>query len=78
MTHQILFGADIYGLENVANLDKLPNVGAKVQAFPMKIEDGSGAPVRIVAILEGTSSAVALSALFTVFGSVCLSFILIS
>ncbi|XP_022095314.1 uncharacterized protein LOC110981758 [Acanthaster planci] len=59
MTHQILFGANIYGIENVANLDQLPNTGAKVYVLPMKIEEGSGAPVRIIAMLdeEGTSAA---------------------
>ncbi|XP_022095270.1 uncharacterized protein LOC110981746 [Acanthaster planci] len=58
-SHQILFGANIYGMENVANLDQLPNTGAKVYALPMKIEEGSGAPVRIIAMLdeEGTSAA---------------------
>src|SRR3990172_618659 len=41
-THQILYGADIPGFENVANLDRLPEVGAYVIALPMKIEGGSG------------------------------------
>jgi kynurenine formamidase len=51
MTHRILNAADIYGLENVANLDRLPATGATVIALPMKIGGGSGGPVRIVAIL---------------------------
>jgi kynurenine formamidase len=50
-THQILNGAGIYGLENVANLDKLPLRGATLIALPMKIRGGSGGPVRIVAVL---------------------------
>lgn len=50
-THQILYGADIPGFENVANLDQLPEVGAYVIALPMKIEGGSGGPLRIVALL---------------------------
>lgn len=50
-THQILYGADIPGFENVANLDQLPEVGAFVIALPMKIEGGSGGPLRIVALL---------------------------
>ena len=50
-THQILYGADIPGFENVANLDQLPAVGAYVIALPMKIEGGSGGPLRIVALL---------------------------
>ena len=51
IAHQILNGADIYGLENVANLDKLPATGATLIALPMKIQRGTGGPVRIVAIL---------------------------
>ncbi len=48
-THQILFEQNIPGFENVANLDRLPATGAFVIALPMKIKDGSGAPLRIVA-----------------------------
>lgn len=50
-THQVLYGSGVYGLENVANLDKLPATGATILALPMKIRGGSGAPVRIVAWL---------------------------
>jgi kynurenine formamidase len=51
IAHRILSDANIYGLENVANLDRLPATGATVIALPMKIKGGSGAPARIVAIL---------------------------
>jgi kynurenine formamidase len=51
MTHRILLGANIYGLENVANLDKLPATGATLIALPMKIKGGTGGPTRIIAIL---------------------------
>ena len=51
MTHRILNGAGIYGLENVANLEKVPATGATLIALPMKIKGGSGGPVRIVALL---------------------------
>ena len=50
-THQILYGKNILGFENVANLDKLPAKGFMVVALPMKIKGGSGAPLRIVAFL---------------------------
>jgi kynurenine formamidase len=50
-THQILNGAGIYGLENVANLDRLPVVGSTIVALPMKIRNGTGGPVRIIAVL---------------------------
>ncbi len=50
-THRILSEANIYGLENVANLEKLPAKGATLIAAPMKIENGTGGPARILAIL---------------------------
>ncbi|CAH1267351.1 Hypp3729 [Branchiostoma lanceolatum] len=55
--HQTLFGSNIPGFENVANLDKLPTKGAIVYALPMKIGDGSGGPVRMVGILGNTVGA---------------------
>jgi kynurenine formamidase len=48
-THQILYEQNISGFENVANLDKLPVKGAYVFALPMKIKNGSGGPLRIIA-----------------------------
>jgi kynurenine formamidase len=50
-THVILNSADIAGFENVANLAELPPTGAYVVALPMKIEGGSGGPLRIVAFV---------------------------
>ncbi len=50
-THQILFEKNIPGIENVANLDKLPAKGSMIIALPMKIEGGSGSPLRIVAFI---------------------------
>jgi kynurenine formamidase len=49
--HQIINGANCYGLENVANLEKVPPKGAIVIALPIKIKGGTGGPVRIIAIL---------------------------
>ena len=51
IVHQIVNGANKPGLENIANLDKLPPHGAMLIALPMKIAKGSGAPVRIIAVL---------------------------
>ena len=48
-THQVLLGKNIPGFENVANMDQLPTKGAYIVALPMKIEHGSGGPLRIVA-----------------------------
>jgi kynurenine formamidase len=50
-THAVINGANLYGLENVANLDRVPVTGAVLIALPMKIGGGSGAPTRIVAVL---------------------------
>ncbi len=50
-SHQTLFEHNIPAFENVANLDLLPSRGAFVIALPMKIKDGSGAPLRIVAFI---------------------------
>jgi kynurenine formamidase len=51
IAHQIINGANIYGLENVANLGQVPRSGATLIALPMKIKGGTGAPTRIMAIL---------------------------
>lgn len=51
-THRILCTSDIPFFENIANLDKLPATGVLVIALPMKIKGGSGAPLRLVAILS--------------------------
>jgi kynurenine formamidase len=51
IAHQILNGADIPGLENIANLELLPPAGATVFALPVKIDGGSGGPCRIIALL---------------------------
>ena len=55
-THRILYDANIPGFENVAHLDRLPARGAFVIALPMKIRGGSGAPLRIVAVLPAHAS----------------------
>jgi kynurenine formamidase len=46
-----LGGANIPIFENVAALDRLPSRGATIYALPMKIKGGSGAPLRIFAVL---------------------------
>jgi kynurenine formamidase len=52
-SHVALTSADISGFENVANLDQLPASGSFVVALPMKIEGGSGGPLRVVAFVPG-------------------------
>ncbi|MFQ5707641.1 MAG: cyclase family protein [bacterium] len=50
--HVILYGSNIPGFENLANLDQLPAAGFTVIALPMKVEGGSGGPLRIVAVVN--------------------------
>jgi kynurenine formamidase len=50
-THRILSKAEMPFFENVTNLDKVPTKGAIVIGLPMKIREGSGAPLRLIAIL---------------------------
>jgi kynurenine formamidase len=50
--HQITGAANVVGLENLKNLDKLPLTGAWVLALPMKLAGGSGAPARVVALVR--------------------------
>jgi kynurenine formamidase len=51
LVHRILGAANVVGLENVTNLDRLPPTGAWVIALPIKLAHGSGAPARVVALL---------------------------
>lgn len=51
MTHRILFANDLTAYENVAGLDELPPKGTWIFAFPMKIKGGSGAPLRLIAMV---------------------------
>ena len=51
-SHVILLSHDIPAFENLANLDTLPSTGFTIIALPMKIKNGSGAPLRIVAIIN--------------------------
>ena len=51
-THRGLFAKGVPAFENLANLEKLPEKGFTLIALPMKIEGGSGAPLRVMAILN--------------------------
>ena len=56
MVHRIAAGANVPGFENLTNLDQLPPTGAVVIALPMKIEAGSGGPLRAIAMLPTQTS----------------------
>jgi kynurenine formamidase len=49
--HTFMHGAGRYGLQCLANLDLLPPTGAIVIAAPLKIQRGSGSPVRALALV---------------------------
>jgi kynurenine formamidase len=51
IVHQIGGAAGVPNLENVGDLTELPPTGFLLAALPMKIEGGTGAPVRIVALV---------------------------
>jgi kynurenine formamidase len=48
--HGTMHGAGKFGLASLCNLDLLPPTGAVVIAAPLKIVDGSGSPLRVLAI----------------------------
>lgn len=49
--HRLSHGADLYHLENLADLSVLPERGAYLIVAPIKLEGGSGGPVRVFALL---------------------------
>jgi kynurenine formamidase len=49
--HQLILAAGKYIVENVANASKMPPTGAYSFALPIKIEEGSEAPVRLIGML---------------------------
>ena len=51
--HSFLHGAGRYGLQCLENLDLLPPTGAVLIAAPLKIKDGSGSPLRVLALVAG-------------------------
>ena len=51
MVHRIAAAANVPGFENLTNLEQLPPRGAIVIALPMKIEAGSGGPLRAIALV---------------------------
>ncbi|MGD8708417.1 MAG: cyclase family protein [Nitrosopumilaceae archaeon] len=54
-THRILAKAEMPFFENVTNLDQLPPKGVFAIALPMKIKNGSGAPLRLIAIIPNNN-----------------------
>ncbi len=49
--HRVILGAGKYIVENIANAKNIPPTGAKISIMPMKIKEGTEAPVRLVVYL---------------------------
>jgi kynurenine formamidase len=49
--HHLTLGAGLYHLENLSDLSEIPEAGAFLIAAPIKLEGGSGGPVRVFALL---------------------------
>ena len=49
--HNLLHGAGKFGLASLCNLDQLPPKGALLITAPLKIEHGSGSPLRVLALV---------------------------
>ena len=49
--HNLLHKNNCFGLASLANLAKLPAKGAILIATPLKIEHGTGSPIRALALV---------------------------
>jgi kynurenine formamidase len=49
--HHLALGAGLYHLENLADLSEVPEAGAFLIVAPIKLEGGSGGPVRVFALV---------------------------
>ncbi|OED36955.1 cyclase [Chromatiales bacterium (ex Bugula neritina AB1)] len=54
--HFYLHGAGKFGLQCLANLDQLPPTGAILIAPPLKIKDGTGSPLRVLALVPAATN----------------------
>lgn len=50
--HALMHGANKFGLASLCNLDQLPPTGSILITAPLKIENGSGSPLRVLALVE--------------------------
>ncbi|TMW71190.1 cyclase family protein [Alteribacter natronophilus] len=50
--HHYMHQANKYGIAQLSNIDKLPPRGAVLVVNPLKIERGSGSPLRVLALIE--------------------------
>jgi kynurenine formamidase len=50
--HQAFLGSGKILIENVANLDSMPPIGGYVMLLPIKIKDGTEAPMRLIGLMS--------------------------
>lgn len=50
--HRILLSCDMFIIENLTNLDQLPEKAFDVACMPLKIENADGAPARVMAMVQ--------------------------
>ena len=60
-THQVLGKGNVWGLENMANTDKLPASGFLIYNMVHKLEGGSGGPTRVIAVMGSRVTGAAVS-----------------
>jgi kynurenine formamidase len=49
--HKLFLGNGKYFVENAANLEKLPPTGSFILCLPIKIKDGTEAPIRLIGLI---------------------------
>ena len=54
--HHFLHGNGRYGLQCLCNLDLLPPTGVMIIAPPLKIRQGSGSPLRVLALFDANGA----------------------
>ncbi|CAH1798666.1 unnamed protein product [Owenia fusiformis] len=50
--HQAVCDAGKWCVENAANVERIPATGSEIYAMPIKIENGTGAPIRLYAVWD--------------------------
>ena len=50
--HNIILGNGLYIIENLTNLHSIRSDYFKLAAFPLKVKDGDGSPIRAAALLD--------------------------
>ncbi|CAH1786417.1 unnamed protein product [Owenia fusiformis] len=78
--HILMLGENKWCVEMAANVGEIPKQGSVVYAMPMKIENGSGAPIRLYAVWDEkdpwvTGGATCITCCITIIGLAVLSHI---